>query len=172
MPSVRGRLPCGLVLAVLARGRPLCQVASTQAPSRRVRPLPSRFRRLTAAVRRLSQAWFAWPEETCSRFCADGTAESPESGAHGAAPECLTDSCRRRSSSRYGHILRRPDRRHKALRSVRFLSPTRHLATVSHIGRRLKSRSHRGAEAARIQIAHASTKVQNGRVDCAARSAK
>jgi hypothetical protein len=34
------------------------QVASTQAPSVRVRPRPRRVRRLTAAVRRLSQAWF------------------------------------------------------------------------------------------------------------------
>ena len=34
------------------------QVARTQAPSRRVRPLPSRLRRFSAAVRRLSQAWF------------------------------------------------------------------------------------------------------------------
>ena len=35
------------------------QVASTQAPSRRARPLPVRLRRLSAAVRRLSQAWFS-----------------------------------------------------------------------------------------------------------------
>src|SRR6266567_2803890 len=48
-----------------AAGRILCkdpavggQVASAQAPSRRARPFPSRLRRLTAAVRRLSQAWF------------------------------------------------------------------------------------------------------------------
>src|SRR5260370_32371881 len=34
------------------------QVASAQAPSRRASPLPVRLRRLSAAVRRLSQAWF------------------------------------------------------------------------------------------------------------------
>ena len=34
------------------------QVASTQAPPCRVRPLPIRFRRFSAAVRHLSQAWF------------------------------------------------------------------------------------------------------------------
>ena len=35
------------------------QVASIHAPSRRVSPRPSRLRRFSAAVRRLSQAWFA-----------------------------------------------------------------------------------------------------------------
>ncbi len=50
-PSRRVGLPC---LPALLAG----QVASTQVPSRRVRPLPGRLRRLSAAVRRLSQAWF------------------------------------------------------------------------------------------------------------------
>ena len=50
-PGRRVGLPC---LAALLAG----QVASTQAPSRRVRPLPSRLRRFSAAVRRLSQALF------------------------------------------------------------------------------------------------------------------
>ena len=39
-------------------GLPAGQVASAQASSRRVRPFPIRLRRLSAAVRRLSQAWF------------------------------------------------------------------------------------------------------------------
>jgi len=34
------------------------QVASAQPLSRRVRPRPTRLRRFSAAVRRLSQAWF------------------------------------------------------------------------------------------------------------------
>ena len=49
--SRRVALPC---LPALAAG----QAASTQVPSPRVRPLPSRLRRFSAAVRRLSQAWF------------------------------------------------------------------------------------------------------------------
>ena len=58
-----GALPGGAGPAARQACRPAAglipsQVASTQAPSRRVRPLPSRLRRFSAAVRRLSQAWF------------------------------------------------------------------------------------------------------------------
>src|SRR5256885_17273584 len=60
MPLSGGWLPAGLdlLLACLARlpGWPPGQVARTQAPSRRVRPLPSRVRRVSAAGRRLRQA--------------------------------------------------------------------------------------------------------------------
>jgi hypothetical protein len=64
------RLACGRLLAAsrlvachLAAARaggtlPPAQMARTQVPSWRARPRPSRVRRLTAAVRRLSQAWF------------------------------------------------------------------------------------------------------------------
>jgi len=54
--SLAGGRPARGVAAVAGAGQSPGQVARTQAPLRRARPLPTR--RLIAAVRCLSQAWF------------------------------------------------------------------------------------------------------------------
>ncbi len=73
-------LPAGLAVAA-AGSRAAGQVARTQAPSWRARPRPSRLRRFTAAVRRLSQAWFL-----AGSAVAELEAASPPGGDLGDGP--------------------------------------------------------------------------------------